>query len=321
MSEAPSLPSTVALELSSACSLTCSYCDKRNWPTFTGARATPFLDLKLFRRLVDELAEHPSTAVTLSYEGESLHHPEIADALQYLREKAIRPWITTTLAGTTELLLANLLQVCSTISVSLGLSEADFARSRGPAEAYSETVAKVARLLDLRRRAGGGAEIAVNATIRAGVGFDAPEVIEFINRWHPVVDEIQLWLEMGFADDVRYLHRAGIERHLSRRRVCMQPFRYVAVLSDGSLSPCCQTSRVRFTSIRADAGLAAAVQHPEYQAFLEMHRQRNLAGTPCMRCEAWLDDWLGDETISVGPKHTAILEGYTARIPFSSAAT
>jgi len=159
-----------------------------------------------------------------------------------------------------------------------------------------------------------GARLAVNSILRRGVTLQSERVMAFISKWSPLVDEIHLWFELDYGAHIRYLHRTGITRHLIRRRWCMQPFSYLAVLSDGSLSPCCQTSRVRFSAVGADAGLKAAMKHPEYLNFLEMHAQRRVEGTPCENCEAWLDDWLSDEIFSFGSGFSAAIEGSTARL-------
>jgi len=78
------------------------------------------MDMQLFRFIVDELSEYPSTSVTLSYEGESLLHPNFVEALSYLNHRGIRPWITTTLMGAKE----EVLRACymaARLSLSLSL--------------------------------------------------------------------------------------------------------------------------------------------------------------------------------------------------------
>jgi radical SAM protein with 4Fe4S-binding SPASM domain len=310
-------PATVALELSSACTLACPFCDRTNWGAFGGKRATSFMDLRLFRLVVDELKEFaPSTAITLSYEGESLLHPQFADALTYLKAKGFRPWISTTLLGADETAIEALLDCCSTISVSLLAPESEFVDMGGSLAAHRQSRANIEKLLRIRRQRGSAAQVSVSTILRKNDSLESERTLHFIDQWRSLVDELQIWFEVEYGNGIRYSHRSGLKRHLKWRRVCLQPFTYLAILSDGSISPCCVTSRVRFNSLRAEMGLQSVISSYEYRNFQAAHRDRKLDGTPCSNCELWLDDWLGDEVLTIGKNaHRLLVEGYTARIP------
>lgn len=310
----PELPATVAIELSSSCHLRCVHCDKRYWSAFGGERASPFMDLGLFRSLVDEIATSRKTAVTLSYEGESLLHPGILEALEYMEATRVRPWLTTTLEGARDELLEALVRTCSVVSVSLALSDASFQETRGPIQILREAEDRLQRLLSLRTTVPSAARIAVNAVLPGGVPLGSPGVAAFARRWMGRADDIQVWFEMAYGREIRHLHRGGVSRHLARRRVCVQPWNYVAVLSDGTVSPCCVTSRVRLPGVTARRGLADALEQPAYREFLARQASRQLDGMPCVSCDCWLDDWLGDETVPVAPGLSARVAGFTATL-------
>jgi hypothetical protein len=217
--------------------------------------------------------------------------------------------------GANEDVLAALVDCCGNISVSIATSQDEFVACRGPVSAYAATLERIEKLSALRARRGHPARLALNTTLRPGLALSSPAVTSFVAHWRARVDEIQVWMEMAYAEGIGHVHRAGLTRHQQRRRVCMQPFSFVAVLSDGTVCPCCVSSRVRLATVNARSGLAAALRQPEYCEFLARHSSLALEGTACTSCEAWLDDWLGDEEVPLGQTGiTATLEGATARI-------
>ena len=98
----------------------------------------------------------------------------------------------------------------------------------------------------------------------------------------------------------------------------MQPFSYLAVLSDGRISPCCNSSRVYLHNIDALFPLDRLVIDSEFAKFQKRHADMDLDGTGCEHCSLWIDDWLGDEEtifeLNDGRHITAYLEGSTIRI-------
>ncbi len=298
----PTLPQTVALELSSACRLACRYCDRRNWTRLGIERRRPFLDVDLYHALVEELsAAWPRPALTLSFEGESALHPDFSAMLAFAAEHGFRPWISTSLVGVDETALAAMAEHSGTISVSLDGLEGDFLRQRG--KAYSQVTASLERLIELSAARPARPRLSVTM-VTEGAHHVGPNSYAFLERWLPLVDEAHLFEELRCAEGIRVPPSAGLHRHLARRRRCHQPFAFLAVLSDGRLCPCCTTSRVRFPDLHAGVGLQAAINSVEYQEFLARHRHMNLDGTACATCEGWIEGWLaGNEgTVAINER-------------------
>jgi radical SAM protein with 4Fe4S-binding SPASM domain len=147
---------------------------------------------------------------------------------------------------------------------------------------------------------------------------ESPHIKDFIAEWIDNVHNIFLWQKIDFSQGIKYTYRDGIDEHLKRRRVCEQPFSYLAVLSDGRISTCCNTSRTIFNSINIDSGLEYILTSKEYQGFLENHLSLKLQDTACQDCELWLDSWLGDEKLSIsledGRQCQVFVEGSSYRI-------
>ena len=78
------VPNTVYLETTSACNLNCVMCAAQR-PATKAIKPSGYMDLSLFKRLVDEIArELPSIEyVYLHKDGEPLLHPDIVEMIQY----------------------------------------------------------------------------------------------------------------------------------------------------------------------------------------------------------------------------------------------
>jgi aryl-alcohol dehydrogenase-like predicted oxidoreductase len=314
------VPRSVALELSSVCQFTCSYCDKRNWRELGLDRTAPFLDEGLFRRLVDEIATWALTPrLTLSYEGESLLHPRFAEMIEYAAAVGLRPWVTTSLLGGDDRALAAMVEHASTISVSLDGLAPGFCRVRGTPEQYRRVRERLRLLTEIGSGGRRRAKVAASMVRPVSSARTSAAVRRFVQDCAEFVDEVNIWPELAFgATDIRLNPPPKLARHLRRRRTCLQASGFLAVLSDARLSPCCVTSRVRFRDLDSRGGLAAVLDSAAYRAFVDRHRTGALAGTPCEACDGWLEDCFEtEEAIFMlnGTALPAFREGLCLRIP------
>ena len=82
-------PDHVDIEVSSVCNLRCPMCY-----TLTGEFdelvKKKFMDLKLFKRLVDECADEGVYSIRLSLRGEAFLHKNVVEMIQYAKDKGIK---------------------------------------------------------------------------------------------------------------------------------------------------------------------------------------------------------------------------------------
>jgi len=266
---------------------------------------------------LDEIAEMvPRPSLTLSFEGESTLHPSFSDLLAMAGARGFRPWISTSLKGASQKTFEAMLAHCGTICVSLELERETFAKHRGSREDNDAVLFALDQLLAARQS--NSAKIAVSAVLHDALTLDAPPARAFVARWIDQVDEVFLWNEWSYGESIRISAGAGLVKHLRRRRPCHQPGSFLAILSDGTVSPCCVTSRVRIKGVTVHGGIRAALEAPAYRSFLARHAVMDLDDLPCRTCEGWLEGWLGDDerTLDLDNRPVSVsLEGFTARIP------
>jgi MoaA/NifB/PqqE/SkfB family radical SAM enzyme len=79
-------PLHLDIESTSACNLRCTFCDKL---PVVGSGQLGFIDLGLYKNIIDEGAEHNLYGVKLSYRGEPLLHKDIVSMVSYAKSKGI----------------------------------------------------------------------------------------------------------------------------------------------------------------------------------------------------------------------------------------
>jgi len=74
------------IEATSRCNLKCAFCDKL---PLLKKEDLGDMDIRLYKRIIDEGAEHKLWAVKLSYRGEPLLHKDIIEMVYYAKKKGI----------------------------------------------------------------------------------------------------------------------------------------------------------------------------------------------------------------------------------------
>lgn len=86
----PRTPHIVALELTNDCNLACPHCPRRFMKRKIG-----YMDVRLFKRIVDEISSYPWCFLRIAGLGEPAMHPHIKEILDYLVDRALKTEFTT----------------------------------------------------------------------------------------------------------------------------------------------------------------------------------------------------------------------------------
>lgn len=80
-----SFPLRINVEPTNACNMRCRIC-----PRSKNAKPVGRMDFDLFKKIIDEIGEHPGTEVRLHKDGEPLLHPQIVDFIRYVDQRCPR---------------------------------------------------------------------------------------------------------------------------------------------------------------------------------------------------------------------------------------
>ncbi len=293
-------PNTAYLETTSACNLNCVMCAAQR-PATKRFKPSGFMDVALFRRLVDEIVDaHPGiTSLYLHKDGEPLLHPRIVPMIEHAaaRHRDVTLVTNATLLDD-ELSRAILATPLQRIRFSVdGLTRATFERVRvqlpgneyagsGPPVGFEAVMRNIDRFLELRQQSG-------NRTIEVGLR---------TTDFRPTSGELDAyrayWLKRVEYVDVAHLiswtGEVGREKDDPDRHACMAPWAMVVVSWDGKLVPCCTyvdtsgAGQGNLFDLRT-ASLASALRAERRRALMKAHLDGDLdeVAPYCVGCRDW----------------------------------
>jgi len=274
---------TIALELASSCNLSCSYCDNQYRQSKKSERALEFMPVDMIDFIISETMEFEvKPSITLSYEGESTLHPNFELILEKFHSNNFNTWLSTNAVNTSLSLLKLLEKKCSHTCISV--------------HNYSsfEKISLLLKKSDFKN-------ISLSWILDS---FDSHSINRWYREFGSALDlsvPIYFWLKARYSSQkIEIMDKKPFEVHLKSRKPCMAPFNYLAILSDGKISPCCITSRYTLKGVDIYDGFENVVNSDEYLYYLNQHKELKLEeyGT-CLNCEFWLEGWLGDQEVTL----------------------
>lgn len=144
-------PLHLDIEVTSRCNLRCTFCDKL--PLLSKEQMGD-MDFHLYRKILDEGAEGHLWAIKLSYRGEPLLHPRLADMVAYAKARGVLDvYFNTNGMLLTESMAHRLIDAgLDRISISMeGTDPQAFERERRGAK-FHQILQHIDRLIELRRQ-------------------------------------------------------------------------------------------------------------------------------------------------------------------------
>ncbi|HAM34783.1 MAG TPA: hypothetical protein DEB40_00040 [Elusimicrobia bacterium] len=222
-------PLNLDLESTCACNLRCPFCatTQANW----GPKAAGYMRLELFKRIIDEGAEHGLPAIKLSLRGEPLLHPKLDEMVAYAKKRGILDVYFNTNATLLDADKFNRLidAGLDRISISFeGTTKEVYERQRVGAD-FDKVCANIRALKGIRaRRQASHPQIRIQTVLLPEL---KPRFQDFMAMWQ------------AHADEVAYLdaRREGPQDdHRGRRAqwACPFPWQRMTILWDGTILPC-----------------------------------------------------------------------------------
>lgn len=86
MIEKLAFPDRVTIELTNRCNVSCTFCHRQEVDMELGE-----MSMYLYKKIIDEMAEHLPMKMVPFFRGESLLHPKFIECIQYAKSKGIGP--------------------------------------------------------------------------------------------------------------------------------------------------------------------------------------------------------------------------------------
>jgi len=217
-------PLHLDLEATSRCNLRCTFCDKL--PLLKKGQLGD-MDFDLYKRMIDEGREHKLWGVKLSYRGEPLLHPKIAEMVAYAKKNGVLDvYFNTNGMLLKEDMASRLIDSgLNRISISIeGTSAEKFEKERIGAS-LDVIVRNIEGLRELReKKKTGYPKIRIQT-----VFYPDADVSAYRNKWQTLCDEVAA---------VDYKDESRREKGIVRDWACPQLWQRMTIEWDGTVLPC-----------------------------------------------------------------------------------
>lgn len=192
---------------------------------------------ELFRKIIDEMAQHPGTALVPFFRGESLLHPQAVELLGYAREQGIAPIQFTTNATrlTPEVSKALVDMRLEFISFSVDSIDPETYAQIRPGATLAQVLKNIKYFCDYRRHSGGSLpEVQVSVVKTEAT---AAEIPQFVKYWRERVDRVRVYEQHSTDGNFGSLSRCDDDT-MRTRLACHKPFSDLVVYWDGTVALC-----------------------------------------------------------------------------------
>ena len=181
-------PAMIVLGITNVCNNRCIMCPYKK--ISKEDRFKPeFMEEKLYKKIVDEIAKHPGTILRLTPDGEVLLHPKVVDFVKFAKDKGVKTvsFDTNALALTEKKAIGLLEAGLDLINCSIDAFKKESYQKIRQGSNYDRVMENVHRFIDLRNKGKYKTKITVSIVDQPEV---KDEIEDFIKYWTPRVDKI-----------------------------------------------------------------------------------------------------------------------------------
>ena len=285
-------PNRITIELTNQCNVSCSFCPRQDVDMEIG-----FMDMGLYKKIVDEAALHLPVKLVLFFRGESLLHPQFIQCLEYAKEKGLGPvqFASNALALDEKTADKMLDAGIDFISFSLDTLNPEVYRSTrksGNLSISMEHVVDLSRKCRERRARGLPAPTLQVSTIELEDYIE--EQPEFIRFWKNYVDIVRVYYEHDEKGGFRNQELKSLLPVLDKRQACRKVFTDFLVYWDGRLALCNYDWKGGLEGLdMTRMTIQEAWDSPCYERVRAMHQKGCFDGNiMCGDCQHWKIDYM-----------------------------
>lgn len=270
MYNAGDFPSRIEIELAAACNLRCVYCPRRFMDGLNG-----FMEIPLFKKIVNEASERPSTILVLHRRGESLLHPEFKKMCAYVAGKFSQVQLATNATLLDEDASLAIIKTVSFVSFSIDAPEA-FDKIRVPAS-YSKVEANILKFLKLNND-----KVLTQVSMVRRQDTSNADIEKFKRMWKGKVNRIRIYEEHSQSGKF-----GSLGRPRGRRSPCTMLFYSMLVYYDGMTGRCNHDWNGAALGDLNKQSLKEIWNSCVYEDLRRQHESLRITDSVCRDCDSW----------------------------------
>ncbi len=233
-------PSFTLIETSFPCNYNCIMCHQSDANIRKQLKYTDILSMELFKRIVDECAEHKCPSMSLNNNNEPLLDKKIIQRLSYASKKGILDTMMNTNAllldeETSKALIDNGL---TRLLVSMdAATEKTYTKIRS--KHYNKVVKNIEKFLEIRDKMKSALPVLRLSFVVINLNEDEQET--FLEIWKDKADQVTFQRYTPPNSKKRFLELNPVSKK-AMHFTCSQPFERAIVRGNGNVYPCCYQS-------------------------------------------------------------------------------
>lgn len=266
----PDFPKRIEIELVSDCNLKCTYCPRHYVNNLTG-----YIDLWLYKKIIDEATLYPDTVLVLHRRGESMLHPKFTEMLNYIAGKFKEVQMATNATHLTEDKFDSIVNGLNFLSFSLDTPER-FNTTRLPAK-YEKVEAKILNFLKYNQ-----GRVKTQASMVKTLDTTDAMCEEFTTIWQNRVDRVRIYEE--HSTDGNF---GSLKNPRSERMPCVMPIYEMLIYDNGIVARCNHDWDSDSMGDVSKNSLKEVWMNPKYVNLRQQHLTQKLTDPVCSKCDSW----------------------------------
>jgi len=246
------------------------------------------MDIKLFRRIINDASGLGVKMVFLFLHGEPMLHPRIVEMIRYIKSKGLAFILTTNGVPFNEKKIERILgsgvDSADYVSFSIQGATKEVHERIVQRANYDRVVKNVSMFLDLRRKR------KVNGPIVETVFFAMPEneheTERFVKKWRGIVDHVRLGggISESFSEYKRDTKSLAV-----RTKTCVNLWQKMVVFWNGDVTMCCEDVDGHWILGNLNEQSISEIWNSErLLAIKRIHKERRFQKIPlCYTCDMW----------------------------------
>lgn len=297
-------PNRVTIELTNRCNISCTFCHRQVYDMKLGEMSP-----ELFKKLIDEMAEHLPIKLVPFFRGEPLLHPQFIELMAYAKQKGIGPIqvFSNGLDFDEKISEAVIEAGVDFISFSLDTLDDEIyknSRKYGDLQKSINNVKYLSNLCKKYKSLGKKVPQLQVSTVDLEVYREGQK--DFVEFWKPFVDIIRIYEEHdengGFVDP----EVTKALSFLSERQPCRKLFTDMIIYWDGAAALCNYdwNHNVNIGNV-SEKSISEVWNSEVYENLRSMHNSGNIdTNIMCSKCEHWKADYLENHYLGKAVKGT-----------------
>lgn len=266
----PDFPKRLEIELVSDCNLKCTYCPRHYVNDLTG-----YMDVELFKRIIDEAEEYPEMVFVLHRRGESMLHPQFNEMLNHIAGKFKEVQMATNATMLTDEKFEAIVNGLDFLSFSLDTPDR-FNETRLPAK-YEKVEEKILKFLEFNE-----GRVKTQASMVKTADTTDEMCIEFTEIWKDRVDRVRIYEEHSADGEFGSLANPRKER-----KPCVMPIYEMLIYDTGVVARCNHDWDSDGMGDVTKNSLKEVWMNHKYIDLRQQHLTQKLTDPVCSKCDSW----------------------------------